>query len=259
MRSSIFSMAETMAERRYGLSIGGYALFMVALVLLAFVSYGAFTYSEFQRVRGDMLEAGRAAATQEIGEAMELLLRDAKATADRFAGWEEVRQQIREPRYYAYWRSYRMMQSGVLPDYVADAALYGVDGAALSELQDSALPRQVAVPPPPAYVDFSTGQPMLLIFRPVAAPGGESVGFVGLRAAFVRRGDRIVAYSDGVVDEEDEQGDAKRLGGSGAHGETGLVRRGNTRRNTNRGPGPQRRVGWWMRSDRAVQQLVDPV
>ena len=178
-------MAAAVAERRRGLSIGGYALFMVALVLLAFVTYGAFTYSEFQRVRGDMLAASRAAATKEISEAMELLLRDAKASAERFAGWEEVRQQIREPRYYAYWRSYRMMQSGVLPDYVADAALYGVDGAALAELQDSALPRQVATPPPPAYVDFSTGQPMLLIFRPVVAPGGEPVGFIGLRVAFV--------------------------------------------------------------------------
>ena len=34
-----------MAEGGRGLSIGYYALIMVALVLLAFLSYGAFTYS----------------------------------------------------------------------------------------------------------------------------------------------------------------------------------------------------------------------
>ena len=30
--------------------------------------------------------------------------------ADRFAQWEEVSQQLDVPRYYAYWRSYRMFQ-----------------------------------------------------------------------------------------------------------------------------------------------------
>ena len=43
-----------MAEPARGLSIGYYAMIMVGLVLLAFLSYGAFTYSECQRVRADM-------------------------------------------------------------------------------------------------------------------------------------------------------------------------------------------------------------
>ena len=132
--------------------------------------------------------ASEQAAAREVGEVMDVLLRDARAAATRFADWEEVRQQIEQPRYYRP-ASYRMLKSGVLPDYVIDAEVYGADGQALAELQDSVLPHQVATPPPPAYVDFSTEQPTLLVFRAVRKPDGDSgtspVGVIGLRIAFV--------------------------------------------------------------------------
>ncbi|MDJ0739801.1 MAG: GGDEF and EAL domain-containing protein [Gammaproteobacteria bacterium] len=175
-----------MAERRRGLTIGGYAVVMVVLVLMAIASYGAFTVSEFQRIRAEMDAASQQAAAAEVGEAMDVLLRDADEAAGRFAAWEEVRQQIEHPRYYPYWRSYRMLESGVLPDYVIDAEVYGADGTALTELEDSVLPHRVATPPPPAYVDLSSEQPTLLVFRSVLGPGDDADvrGVVGLRIAF---------------------------------------------------------------------------
>ena len=132
-----------MAEARRGLSIGYYALIMVGLVVLAFLSYGAFTYTEFQRVRADMDATSRAAAEDEVKVVMGHLLQEAEAQADAFADWEEVGQQLQTPRYYTYWRSRRMLRSGMLPDYVVDAEIYDRDGSALAVLDDTLLPGQM--------------------------------------------------------------------------------------------------------------------
>ncbi|MCB1727735.1 MAG: GGDEF-domain containing protein, partial [Gammaproteobacteria bacterium] len=113
-----------MADSRRGLSISSYALIMVALVVVAFVAYGLFTYREFQRVHADMEATAHAAARDELRLVMERMLRESEEMADRFAQWEEVSQQLDVPRYYAYWRSYRMFNHSVLPDYVTDAEVY---------------------------------------------------------------------------------------------------------------------------------------
>ncbi|MCB1925141.1 MAG: EAL domain-containing protein [Gammaproteobacteria bacterium] len=173
-----------MAERRYALSIGGYALLMVLLLLLAVLGYGGFTYSEFHRVRSDVEAASLLAGRDEIAEAMDRELRIAHDLAARFAAWEEVAQQLRTPRYYAYWREHRMRYSGVLPARVLDAEVYGPDGSVLAQLDEGTLPRQFAIPPPPAYVDYSGATPTLLVFQPVH-DGAVVLGYVGLRVAIV--------------------------------------------------------------------------
>ena len=173
-----------MARRRCGLTIGGYALLMVVLLLLAVLSYGGFTYSEFQRVRADVETASMVAARDEIGEAMDREMRSALALAARYASWDEVMQQLRAPRYYAYWRENRMRDAGVLPPRVVDAEIYGPDGVALAQFDHATLPGQVAIPPPPAYVDYSGEVPSLLVFRAVYSDS-VVIGYTGLRIAFV--------------------------------------------------------------------------
>ncbi|MCG6965952.1 MAG: EAL domain-containing protein [Chromatiaceae bacterium] len=178
-----------MAEVRRGLSIGVYASIMVVLVLSALISYAAFTYSEFQRVRSDMLASSYAAARDEIGLVMDHLLQDAEAAAGRFADWEEVGQQLQMPRYYAYWRNHRMMSSNLLNRHVVAAEIYDRDGHALAKLDESELPSQVATPPPPSYVHYADPEPTLLVFRAVPArdtdPQRQPAGYVGLRIRFL--------------------------------------------------------------------------
>lgn len=171
-----------MAEPQRIPSIGHYALIMVAIVLLAFVAFAALTYSEFQRVRADMDVTSHAEARDEIVVAMNRMLEDAAGVTRQFAEWEEVGQQLQLPRYYAYWRSYRMLSSGLLPEYVADAAIYGLDGEVLARLDKMTLPGQIGTPPPPAYIEYAADEPMLLMFASVH--GGEKAavtGYVGLR------------------------------------------------------------------------------
>jgi diguanylate cyclase (GGDEF)-like protein len=191
-----------MAESGRGLSIANYALIMVALVLLAFLSYGAFTYAEFRRVHADMAATSRAAAQEEIRLVMDQLLQEAEAQADEFAAWEEVGQQLQNPRYYAYWRNRRMMHSKMLSAYVADAELYDRQGSALAILDGRLLPAQVGTPPPPSYVDYSGAEPTLLVFRTVYGPGDSyrrhPLGYVGLRIRFLQqmRESRAYRYID---------------------------------------------------------------
>ena len=178
-----------MAEGRHGLSIGAYALIMVLLVLAALGSYAVFTYSEFQRVKADMQATSHAAARDEILVAMDQLLREAEETAERFAAWEEVGQQLRVSRYYAYWRNNRMLNSSYLPATVVGAEIYDGSGEVLAQLTDGSLPARVAIPPPPSYVDYSTVAPTLLIYRPVPGTEADAAprGFVGLRVEFLQR------------------------------------------------------------------------
>jgi len=178
-----------MPINRRGLSIGSYAMLMVAVVAISFVGYGIYTYSEFQRVRADMETSGQAAALDEVKSVMTQLVDDAGDVADRFADWEEVDQQLRAPQYYAYWRSRRMLEAGFLPDYVSDAEVYDQGGRALGRFDASTLPVQISLPPPPLYVDYSNAEPTLLIFRSVPRlTAGEldgASGFVGLRVRFM--------------------------------------------------------------------------
>jgi diguanylate cyclase (GGDEF)-like protein len=187
-----------MAEPVRGLSIGYYALIMVGLVLLAFLSYGAFTYSEFQRVRADMEATSRAEAKDEVRLVMAHLLEEAEALADRFAAWEEVGQQLHVPSYYPYWRNHRMTHSNVLPDYVSDAEIYDREGNALAKPDGSSLPGQLGRPLPPSYVDMSGDEPSLLVFRAVYATGDMEKerphGYVGLRIRFLKRMRESRAY-----------------------------------------------------------------
>ena len=180
-----------MAKTRHGLPISFYAFIMVGMVLLAFLSYGVFTYTEFQRLRADMDQTNRAAAQQEVALVMDGLLREAESRADAFAAWEEVRQQLQNPRYYAYWRNRRMLQSRVLPDHVIDAEVYDIDGRALAVFEGQQLPGRLGTPPPPSYVDLSAAEPTLLIFRTVYSPNDighdQPLGYVGLRIGFLQQ------------------------------------------------------------------------
>lgn len=180
-----------MGNGQRALPISVYAIIMMVVLVLAFITYGAFTYGEFQRVRADMDAGNQAAARDEISVVMDFLLRDAESAAARFANWEEVRQQIRTPRFYPYRRGRRMLSAHVLPDYVIGAEIYDLDGKSLAKLDRPVLPMQIGIPPPPSYVDFSGAEPTLLIFHSVTSRDAEDreqlVGYVGLRVTFLQQ------------------------------------------------------------------------
>jgi len=189
-----------MADVRRGLSIGAYALIMMALVLLAFLSYAAFTYTEFQRVRADIQASSRTAARAEIHSAMDRLHAEAGRVAERFAGSNEVAGRLREG-------SRRQHDSGVLPssrlpESMVAAQVYSQAGKALGKPEGGLLPTQVAKPLPADYVEYVNGEPTLVLFRPIrdsiAAESVQILGYVGLRMRFIEplREGQVYLYAD---------------------------------------------------------------
>lgn len=176
-----------MTERRHGLTIGGYAVVMVVLLALAALSYGAFTYSEFERVRADLAASSRVQARAEIHGLMNHVLDEARAVVERFGNDGEVALQLANPGSYAFWRTHRLRGNVHLPGTVIDAALYDGEGKALGDVEGIQLPNQIAAPPPPAYVDLSGETPALLVFRavPGSSDGQTLLGHVGMRFSFL--------------------------------------------------------------------------
>ncbi len=177
-----------MVDARRGLSIGAYALIMMALVLLAFLSYAAFTFTEFQRVRADIQASSRAAARAEIHGVMDRLRVEAERTAERFAASNLVSRRL----YHDSKRSHVSLPplASQLPDTVIAAEIYDRAGGEVGNPGYGILPRQAAIPLYGDYIEYVDGEPTLTLFRPVGASVGvgtpEVLGYVGLRIRFLQ-------------------------------------------------------------------------
>ncbi len=173
-----------MPEPRKPLSILHYSVLFAAAALLLFAAFGWLTATELRTLRANVEQSNLKQANQELERAIDRVRDEAGKVAAGFAAWQEVRQQLQAPQYYAYWRNHRMMSAGILPDFVTNAAIYGPEGRALDSHGNGLLPASLD---PAALGDQLTlgPAPQLLFFRPVAEAGTDRVlGFVGLRAPF---------------------------------------------------------------------------
>lgn len=170
--------------------MGSYAAIMLLVVLLALIGYGAFTYTEFERVRADLRATAETQAHAEVTTAIQALLDEAEAAAVHFARSDEVRLRLDLPRHYRSQRPLRPGADAGLPDHVTGAAVYDLDGVAIGPGISGALPDQIGTPPPPPYVHFTRGEPVLLVFHQVfdhSPPQGRRPhGHVGLQVDLLR-------------------------------------------------------------------------
>jgi len=118
--------------RSLSLSIKQLALVFVAGLMLTMSLLGA--YALYQtRVASDNLALHRhEAAAAELHARLDQLLSESEKQAAQLAGWDETRQQLVLPAYYAYWRNTRVVEAGILPKAQARVALYTPDGALLA-------------------------------------------------------------------------------------------------------------------------------
>jgi|GEM_PF-6340143 len=121
-------------------SITHYALLLAAIALVTLASFGLYTWYKVDQLRGEIQESGREAARQELAGTLEHVLTQAAEQASRFARWEEVRQQLGTPHYYAYWKNHRMHQAGILTDRILDAGIYDHQGMTLPGSDSDHLP-----------------------------------------------------------------------------------------------------------------------
>ncbi|WP_018169807.1 MULTISPECIES: bifunctional diguanylate cyclase/phosphodiesterase [unclassified Thioalkalivibrio] len=168
-------------------SITHYALLLAAIALVTLASFGLYTWYKVDQLRGEIQESGREAARQELAGTLEHVLTQAAEQASRFARWEEVRQQLGTPHYYAYWKNHRMHQAGILTDRILDAGIYDHQGMTLPGSDSDHLPGKLELPPPAPRAVRGDTEPFLMVIEPIPAPDAAQSppGFVGLKSRFL--------------------------------------------------------------------------
>lgn len=176
-----------MARLRPALSITQYAGLFAGLTLVMFAIFGGLTYHEVQQVRADLAMSNATLAQQEIRRGGDHVLNYARRVTEGFAAWEEVRQQLDTPHFYAYWRSVRMRSSQVLPREVLDADVYDAAGHVLAPSSDSTLPARLQELPAKPALEFSGEEPTLILTSPVLRDdrSGQVHGHVAVRMRFL--------------------------------------------------------------------------
>ena len=168
-------------------SITHYALLLAALALVTLAGFGLYTWYQVDQLREEVRENGREAARQELASALDHVRTQATQQASRFARWEEVRQQLGTPQYYAYWKNHRMHQAAILADRVVDARIYDRDGVALPDSDAIHLPGAIEPPPPAPRAVRGDSEPSLLIIEaiPALTATDPPPGYVGLKSRFL--------------------------------------------------------------------------
>lgn len=105
--------------------------FLVGLLLLA-AAIGGFASYQTRMVTLGLERHNQEAARARLAAAVDHLVEASETQAVKLANWDETRQQLGLPEYYAYWRDQRVYAGGMLAPEVARAALYTKDGRILA-------------------------------------------------------------------------------------------------------------------------------
>lgn len=180
-------------SKRTGLSprpIAHYALLLFILLVTVLGVFAAFVFHDVARLKEQAALSGEKLARQELEEAVVLLARQAEGAAQALRQWDEARQQLENPVYYAYWRNSRAFAAGVLPETdILDAVdLYDVQGANLSAVTvaEASMPAHIATQGLQPYLRRESGHDHLYFFFPFYLDAGQTqlAGYAGLKFDF---------------------------------------------------------------------------
>ncbi len=113
-------------------SIKHIALGFIGSLLAMMILIAGFAAYQTHNVTQGLSQANHEAARAELTAAVERLLRRTENQAEKLSHWDETRQQLVLPEYYAYWRDQRVYESGMLPSRLTRTALYTASGKMLA-------------------------------------------------------------------------------------------------------------------------------
>lgn len=165
-----------------------YFLTGVGILLLAIV---AFFYTDLSRLETSITTNNKKLAQQELAEALSLLEQQAQSIGTKVADWDEARQQIIDPAYYALWRHSRAMTAGVLPPSTDGIELYDLSGKGFShktDVAEAAMPAQIHTQALKVWYRQDHGHDHLYYFFPVYADLSHQqlIGFGGIKLDFIQ-------------------------------------------------------------------------
>jgi diguanylate cyclase (GGDEF)-like protein len=155
---------------------------LLVLMLLLLLGFGLSLRLGLQ----EMAEASRkhtaAMARQELALATAHLDSRLRSVVRGLAEWDESRQQLSNPEYYALWRDHRAWEAGLLPKSALALALYDGNGAILRP--DARMPaRGPKTQTLTARYRNEAGRDILYLFFPIPAQadGNGVAGYGGLK------------------------------------------------------------------------------
>lgn len=156
------------------MSIKSYALSFILFYILVFSLSSTIAYLDIKKLNKDITRANLDSGKAELADAIKQLISNHKAVTDKFSAWDEVRQQLDNPKYYTYWQTHRLFSSGMLPDYFTAAAVYNTNGQALNKLSIITLPNEIALENTKPYFNIMDNTARLIIVSPVVDKESES-------------------------------------------------------------------------------------
>ena len=132
------------------ISIKHIALAFITGLLVLTSLIGGFAAYQTRTVTRSLEQHNQDAAQSELAAAVQRLLSQTEEQAVKLAYWDETRQQLVLPEYYAYWRDQRVYESGILNSRYVRVALYGKSGMLLAPSPaKTSLPARLPADTPP--------------------------------------------------------------------------------------------------------------
>src|SRR5512139_1054585 len=172
--------------------IAHYALLLFVVLVVSLGVFAALVFHDTARLKAQIVRSEETLARQELGEAIGLMTREAEGAAQALMQWDEARQQLDNPTYYAYWRNSRALAAGVLPvtDTLDAVDLYDRQGRNLSAVTtgEAFMPVHIATQGMQPFLRHENGHDHLYFFYPFYQDAGRTVlaGYAGIKFDFQR-------------------------------------------------------------------------
>ncbi len=172
----------------FPLSISGYALVFLFLVASFFTGIGVYALNSIERARSDIHANNLIAANQEIEHAIELLTDSINRISKDISNWDEIFQQLGNTSYYSYWRKLRMLNSGILPEYIEAAEVFDTQGNALAILSESKFPARINVKSLTPLLYSRGNSESLIYYLPIKRDGDKAKleGYLGVHLPLIK-------------------------------------------------------------------------
>ena len=165
--------------------IGHYAIAFLLLLSLTLSVLGGLLFRDLDQLHQRVMQGDEKLARHELEHALTLLQQAASTHAHALANWDEARQQLENPTYYAYWRNSRAMDAGLLPKNLDAVDLYNKHGHNLSttSTDEQSMPAMIAAQDMQPTVIRENGHAHLYYYLPIYGDKLNTllIGYAGIK------------------------------------------------------------------------------
>ncbi len=176
-------------RQRRPITLTRLTVFILACVTLLLMIASSFFFVNITRIEQSYAASNERFARQELTEALALIEKHMMDVAKVLAAWDETRQQLEDPAYYAYWRNSRVMSSDILPATTDGIELYDVHGQTLSKEMrkgEASMPSHIGQENLRLTLSRESGHDHFLLFFPIFNDTAQQhlIGYGGLKVDF---------------------------------------------------------------------------